>query len=336
MLLEALIFDFDGLILDTETPEVRAWQKIFRERGAEFPDSYWIHAIGRGADQIHESPVEILERQLGYPCSKSEVESEYELLRMAAIEAADALPGIRDLISAAIAAGIKLAVASSSHHTWVDRHLARLGLLKFFDAILCADDVDVAKPYPDLYLAACAALGVEPVDAIALEDSPNGIRAAKSAGLVCVAIPNPCTVRLNLSDADHIVGSATMLDTPLLQSLLENPRARNSGAVAANSQSEGIQSQFDGIVSEMKKINIWDVQKPSDADFENMGAFGMNTMALEQWLRWVFIPTIEDRLASGGPWPNSSSVGTVALRNFDGFVEYEELVDKLCEFDRLF
>ena len=77
MALRAVVFDFDGLILDTETPEVRAWQRIFRSRGAEFPDSHWINAIGRGADDIPESPVQLLERLLGSPCLKGEIEAEY-------------------------------------------------------------------------------------------------------------------------------------------------------------------------------------------------------------------------------------------------------------------
>jgi uncharacterized protein YqcC (DUF446 family) len=101
-------------------------------------------------------------------------------------------------------------------------------------------------------------------------------------------------------------------------------------------QTENIRAQFEGIVAEMKAVGIWDIERPTEEAFENMGAFGLNTMALEQWLRWVFIPTIEQRLESGGPWPDSSSVGTVAIRNFDGQHELSELTSKLCEFDRLF
>ncbi|MBC8064350.1 MAG: YqcC family protein [Chlorobia bacterium] len=336
MPLRAIIFDFDGLILDTETPEVRAWQKVFRSRGAEFPDSWWIHAIGRGADQIQESPIEVLERQLGYPCERMLVMSEYESLRLADIEASPVLPGITELIQAALAEGVKLGVASSSKHAWVDRHLGRIGLLDSFGAILCADDVQNAKPFSDLYVAACARLGVAPSEAIALEDSPNGIKAAKAAGLVCVAIPNACTVRLSLSDADHQVDTATDLDLPMLVELLQTAEKRHVERMAANPQNEQIKTHFGAITDEMKSLGVWETAKPSDEAFENMGAFGLNTMALEQWLRWVFVPTMEDRLADGGPWPSSSSIGTVAIRNFDGRHEYSHLISLLCEFDRLF
>lgn len=335
MSFKALIFDFDGLILDTETPEVRAWQKIFRSKGAEFPDAWWMNAIGRGADQIMEHPCDLLDRQLGYPCMRSEVKAQYEQLRMSAIEASDALPGIRELISSAKDAGIKLGVASSSKHSWVDRHLARLGLLDSFTTIVCADDVQAAKPFPDLYLLACERLGVAAHEAIAIEDSPNGIKAAKAAGLSCVVIPNPCTVQLNLSDADHRVDSATDISLELLSNLRDIGAQRYADRMAANPQPD-IRTQLAGIVEEMKSLGLWDIERPSDEAFENMGAFGMDTMALEQWLRWVFIPTIEDRLETDGPWPSSSSVGTVALRNFDGQHDMDGLVSKLCDFDQLF
>lgn len=336
MPLQALIFDFDGLILDTETPEVRAWQRVFRARGAEFPDAWWMHAIGRGAEQITESPCDLLDRQLGYPCERREVEAEYQRLRMSAIEAADTLPGVRELISEARESGLRLGIASSSKHSWVDRHLQRLGLHDHFGAILCADDVEKAKPFPDLYLRACERLDVVPHHATALEDSPNGIRAAKAAGLWCVAIPNPCTIQLNLSEADHQVNSAMELDVSFLHTLPDRATIRYAERMSANPKNQDIQQQFDGIVGELKAVGIWEIERPSDEAFEGMGAFGLNTMAFEQWLRWVFVPTIEERLTEGGPWPSSSSVGTMAIRNFDGQHHMDRLVSQLCEFDSLF
>lgn len=336
MLPKALIFDFDGLILDTETPEVRAWQKIFRSKGAEFPDAWWMNAIGRGAEQITEHPCDILDRQLGYPCLRSEVKAEYEQLRMSAIEASQTLPGIRELIELAKQAKIKLGVASSSRHSWVDRHLDRLGLRTSFQAIVCADDVELAKPHPDLYISVCALLGVDPDEAVALEDSPNGIKAAKEAGLICVAIPNPCTVQLNLSDADHRVDSASELNLEILSNLREIATRQYADLMAANPQGNDIQTHFDGIVAEMQAIGMWEIEQPSEEAVENMGAFGEGTMAYAQWLRWIFIPVIEQKLETGGPWPSESNVGIMAIRNFDGQHELTDLTTKLCEFDQLF
>lgn len=97
-----------------------------------------------------------------------------------------------------------------------------------------------------------------------------------------------------------------------------------------------IQQGYDAIVAEMKRIGFWDIVEPTPDAYENMGAFGMNTMAFAQWLRYIFIPTIGERLASGGPWPSSSSVGAHAIREFDGQHETGDLVTLLIRFDDLF
>jgi len=217
--LRALIFDFDGTVLDTETPEVEAWRAIFRSHGLEYPDDYWMHAIGRGADEIDKTPVQLLSELAEVEVSRANVLQEYERLRMSAIDASECRPGIRDLISQAMAAGLGLGIASSSHHAWVDRLLSRQGLFDSFSVIACADDVPRAKPFPDLYLSACEQPGVDPADAAAIEDSPNGIRAARSAGLRVVAIPNPCTVQMDLSEADIVLDSAELLTLERIEAL---------------------------------------------------------------------------------------------------------------------
>lgn len=102
------------------------------------------------------------------------------------------------------------------------------------------------------------------------------------------------------------------------------------------SQTDSIRAKFAEIVAEMKATGTWDIQRPADDAFENMGAFGLNTMAYEQWLRYVLVPTIETRLDSDGPWPPSSSVGGQAIREFDGVDSMANLITLLCEFDRLF
>jgi beta-phosphoglucomutase-like phosphatase (HAD superfamily) len=121
-----------------------------------------------------------------------------------------------EYLDGAAALGLKLAVASSSRHDWVDAYLSRLGLLDRFDAILCADDVTRTKPDPELYAAAVYRLGVETAAAIAIEDSPNGLRAARAAGLFCVATPNPMTALLPLDEADVVVASLSDLPLPEL------------------------------------------------------------------------------------------------------------------------
>lgn len=220
-MLLALIFDFDGLIVDTETPEVDIWREVFIEHGTVFPDEYWINAIGRGADQIMEKPVQVLARYCTGPVETEAVRADHHRRVMAAIDAQPPRPGIVALLDDAREAGLKIGVASSSKHDWVDGHLARLGLADRFDAITCADDVPRAKPFPDLYLKACERLGVTPGEAMALEDSPNGIAAARAAGVFVTTYPNTLTRQLDISAADHRVETLEGVTVGDLRNLLE-------------------------------------------------------------------------------------------------------------------
>lgn len=218
-MLRALIFDFDGLILDTETPEVRAWQTMYDEHGQTLDMEWWAYQVGRGAEQIAERPVDKLAR-LVPSMDKEKVETDYRARRMAEILAEPIRPGVERLIREAKAAGLPLAVASSSKHSWVDSHLSRLGLFDFFDFTCCADDVKRAKPFPDLYLLALEKLGVGAREAVALEDSPNGTQAAVGAGLAVVAVPNEVTKYLDLSHATVRFDSMEEVSLDLLRMLV--------------------------------------------------------------------------------------------------------------------
>jgi HAD superfamily hydrolase (TIGR01509 family) len=125
------------------------------------------------------------------------------------------LPGVLQHIDQARVLGLKVGVASSSTADWVRGHLARLGILEKFDCLRCRDDVAKAKPEPDLYIAVLECLGVSASEAFAIEDSPNGVMAAKRAGLRCVAIPNSITAKLDLGGADVLLqslGEITLAD----------------------------------------------------------------------------------------------------------------------------
>lgn len=117
-----------------------------------------------------------------------------------------------------------LAVASSSPHSWVDTHLTRLGLLDRFDAIICVDDVGVAKPDPGLFLRALVSLGVTRDEVIVFEDSPNGVRAAKRAGIFCVAIPNPITSLLAFDRPDMRLNSLAEISLEELLNSIESSK----------------------------------------------------------------------------------------------------------------
>jgi HAD superfamily hydrolase (TIGR01509 family) len=203
-LIRAIVFDFDGLILDTEEPVYRSWVEVYREHGEELPFDRWVEIVGSTTIGFH--PQHHLEERLGRSLTQEVLDRRIGR-RTELILAQSLLPGVVQHIESAKAMGLKLGVASSSTRDWVRGHLDRLGILDSFDCIRCRDDVANAKPAPDLYLAVIDCLGVLASEAIAFEDSPNGVLAAKRAGLLCVAIPNSITAHLDLGQADLVLGS---------------------------------------------------------------------------------------------------------------------------------
>ena len=156
-------------------------------------------------------PVEQLERQLGELVDRQRLRSQAAVRRLEILADRSTLPGVTDWIERARVLGLRLAVASSSSRSWVEGHLARLGLQGSFDAIRCADDVSRVKPDPELYLSVCAALAVAPARSIAIEDSLHGIRSAKGAGLFCISVPNALTRHLSMDEADLVLLSLASL-----------------------------------------------------------------------------------------------------------------------------
>jgi HAD superfamily hydrolase (TIGR01509 family) len=215
--LEAIVFDFDGLIVDTEWPEYQSIAEVFVRHGAEYPPQRWLHVIGTSwdVDWLAE-----LEADLGRPVDREALTAERTAAKRAMRAGMSPLPGVEELIAQARAAGVPLAVASSSSRSWVEGQLEALGLLDRFVLTRCLDDVAHAKPAPELYLAACAGLGVDPARAVALEDSANGTTAAKAAGMACVAVPNRLTRLLDLSHADAVVDSLAGVGLDDLRALL--------------------------------------------------------------------------------------------------------------------
>jgi HAD superfamily hydrolase (TIGR01509 family) len=198
-LIRALIFDFDGLILDTEGPIYQSWAEVYEAHGVDLPFELWVKTVGSSNDAFH--PQVHLEERIGSKLPQDVIDRRIER-RVELVLAQPLLAGVADLVASAAAIGLKLGVASSSSREWVSGHLERLGLLGPFECLRCRDDVEHVKPEPDLYLAVLDCLGVGVDEAVAIEDSPNGIMAAKRAGLPCVAVPNPLTAGLDLSGAD--------------------------------------------------------------------------------------------------------------------------------------
>jgi HAD superfamily hydrolase (TIGR01509 family) len=202
---KAIIFDLDGTILDTETPEFVSWQEAYAELGVSLDQSVWAQAIGT-ADSGWD-PYTHLESLLGAPTDREAIRTARNRRFDELIAAAEPRDGILAWLNEARELGLRVGLASSSGPVWVGRFLDALGLRDRFEVLATRDRVVRSKPDPELYTLALHDLGVHPGDAIAVEDSPNGVKAAKSAGLFCVAVPNPLTAALDLTRADIVLPS---------------------------------------------------------------------------------------------------------------------------------
>jgi HAD superfamily hydrolase (TIGR01509 family) len=216
-MIQALIFDFDGLILDTEISAYQSWQEIYQEYSCELPLEKWVLCIGGTLE--HFDVYAYLADLLGHEVSRDDLTAKYRKHHLDALESQLALPGVEACMRDAKQLGLKIGLASNSPYSWVSGHLNRLGLISYFDCIKTGDDVTHAKPHPELYLAALDCLGVQPEQALALEDSPHGVRAAQRAGIFCIAIPNQLTYHLPLDHADFRITSLEA--TPLTHLIAE-------------------------------------------------------------------------------------------------------------------
>lgn len=229
-MLQAIIFDFDGLIMDTESSILQSWQELYAQYGHELPVQEWIKCIGSGYGPETFDPFADLETRVGAALDWDTIKPARHTREMTIVEGLPPLPGAVALVEDARARGLRLAVGSSSPHSWVDHHLGRLGLLDHFDAIICADDVAQIKPAPDLFIKAAQALAVEVQHAVVLEDSPHGIHAALTAGIFNVAVPNELTRLLDFSGASMRVHSLEELNVDLLDRALRNVAGRDAAA----------------------------------------------------------------------------------------------------------
>jgi HAD superfamily hydrolase (TIGR01509 family) len=203
--LQAVILDFDGLILDTESPVFELWRDTFRQHGHDLGLDLWQHALGTfgGFD-----PAAHLAQLTGLPLDCDALRQDVRERNLRRCQEQELLPGIVQLLEEARDLGLGTAVASSSTRGWVEGWLERHQIASSFDAVCGRDDVREVKPAPELFLLAAERLGAEPRSCLVFEDSPNGLRAARAAGMRCVAVPNAITRGLPLPDPDLVLTSA--------------------------------------------------------------------------------------------------------------------------------
>jgi len=199
----AVVFDNDGLLLDTESVWTRAEQDLFERRGLEFTPADKLELVGTSAEMAGG----ILERRLGEPGSAGELIEELNVLVVAELEhGVETMVGARELLERLRERGTPLALVSNSPLRFVRRSIELAGFEDHFDAVVSAHEVAAPKPAPDPYLEACRRLGVEPgPEVVALEDSPTGVAAARSAGLTVIGIPSVEGVLLE--EAHHLAES---------------------------------------------------------------------------------------------------------------------------------
>jgi HAD superfamily hydrolase (TIGR01509 family) len=230
-MIRALIFDFDGLIIESELPGYLAWKELYTEYGADLPRDLWVTLIGTHFEHEGFNPFHYLVRQTGLPLDRAEVEAEAQQREMALIRQQPVLPGVLDMITAAQQRDLKLAVASSSKRAWVEGHLDRLDLRWYFPVVKTREDVGRAKPAPDLFEAALGELGAGPTEAIVLEDSAPGIAAARAAGIFAVAVPSEMTQQSDFSQANLVLRSLADLSLEQLLEKAADGRHTRSGAI---------------------------------------------------------------------------------------------------------
>ena len=200
-MIRAIVLDFDGLILDTETPLIDAYAEVHAAHGVPFDRALFLRSVGH-ADYAFDPW-----HGFSQHADRAALEVDRRARKDDLLLRQPVLPGVVALLDDARAAGLQVGLASNSHHAWVDPHLQRLGLLDRFAFIACREDAASPKPEPDLYRLVLNRFGLRGHEAIAFEDSHAGSLAAKRANLWVVAVPNESTAHHNFDHTDLSVRS---------------------------------------------------------------------------------------------------------------------------------
>jgi HAD superfamily hydrolase (TIGR01509 family) len=217
--LAAIIFDFDGVVLDSETPEYESHRRIFERCSVPLTPGEWCDQIGVWA----EGHAQRWHSRLCQRSSRAPAWTAYEAERRRLFQelvSPGPMRGIRELLDRLAAAGVPTAIASAAPARWVVAAAERIGVRDRFNVIVTADDVKRRKPAPDVYLEAARRVGADPERSVAIEDSAPGMASARAAGLRTVAIPHWLTEGHDLAGADLRVAHAGELTLETLEQLV--------------------------------------------------------------------------------------------------------------------
>ncbi len=209
-MIKAIIFDFDGTIIDTETAWYVAFQEAYRAHGVDLTVETYAQCIGTSLHSFN--PYDYLVTHLHMDVDLDALREWVQRRHTELMEAEQMRPGIRHFLDSAKDSGLRIGLASSSSERWVRKFLKQLDIEGYFECMRTADHVKKVKPDPELYVQALECLSVKPEEAIAVEDSPNGSKAAVLAGLKCVVAPNRITRLLPFEKVHRMADSLDEID----------------------------------------------------------------------------------------------------------------------------
>ncbi|WP_168118669.1 HAD family hydrolase [Paenibacillus sp. HB172176] len=209
-MIKAIVFDFDGTIIDTETAWYNAFKNAYKEYNVDLTLEQYSQCIGTSLHSFN--PYEYLMTELNLPIDKDEFRIRIQGDHSELMNIEQVRPGVMDYLKLAKEAGLKIGLATSSHRAWADKYLDQLGIRDYFEVIQTSDDVEKVKPDPALYVQAMDALGVKPEETLAIEDSPNGAKAAAAAGMNVIVVPNALTKFLEFERYDKAHHAESLMD----------------------------------------------------------------------------------------------------------------------------
>jgi HAD superfamily hydrolase (TIGR01509 family) len=209
----AVLFDFDGVLVDTEWAIYQAWRRTFETHGHELPLEIYTRCIG--SDFATWSPKQHLEELSGMDFDWHGLDAARQEVILAELDGSGPMPGAVALLRQLRVRNVRRAVVSSSSHHWVDGWLGKIELAGEFEQVVCRGDAPRIKPAPDLYLEAARRLDLAPADCLVIEDSMNGVLAAHAAGMTAWAVPNRVTGVLDFSNTCPVFPSLVAVSAAL-------------------------------------------------------------------------------------------------------------------------